>query len=130
MSQLERILASSEFKTRKRLGQFLRYVVEQALNGGTDRIKQYTIAVDALGYEDDFDPQSNPAVRILARRLRRSLDHYYLSRGASDPIWIDIPKGGYRPVFLEAHSALKPSSAYESPSRDPVRATFIREKLG
>ena len=123
MAQLERILASSEFETRKRLGQFLRYVVEQALNGRTDRIKQYTIAVDALGYEDDFDPQSNPAVRILARRLRRTLDHYYLSRGASDPIRIDIPKGGYRPVFVETQSAIITSAAYESPSGQPVRTT-------
>ena len=48
-AQLERILASSEFKAGKRLSQFLRYVVEQMLNGQSGSIKQYTIAVEALG---------------------------------------------------------------------------------
>ena len=99
--QLERILTSSEFMSGKRLGQFLRYVVEQALNGQSGSIKQYTVAVDAFGYGADFDPQSNPIVRIEAQRLRRALDQYYYSQGIEDPIRIDIPKGSYVPTFSE-----------------------------
>ncbi len=90
---LKRILASPEFSAGKRFSQFLRYVVEQSLNGQSNSIKQYTIAVDALGYGVDFDPLSNPAIRILARRLRRALDHYYNAHGIEDSIRIDIPKG-------------------------------------
>jgi len=113
--QLEKILASSEFVSGKRLGQFLHYVVEQTLNGQSGRIKQFTIAVEALGYDSDFDPQSNPTVRILARRLRRSLEQYYYSQGNGDLIRIEIPKGAYVPVFRplpgstqNAESACKP----------------------
>ncbi len=72
--QLERILASQEFMASKVLRRFLRYVVEQSLNGQSDGIKQYTVAVEAFGYGADFDPQSNPNVRIHARKLRRALD--------------------------------------------------------
>ncbi len=103
-TQLERVLASSEFMAGKRLGQFLSYVVEQALNGQSGGIKQYAVAVEAFGYGADFDPQSNPIVRIEAQRLRRALDHYYYTHGAEDPIRIDVPKGGYVPTFSENHN--------------------------
>ena len=118
-AQFKRILASSEFMAAKRLGQFLRYVVEQTLNGHSGNINQYTIALEAFGHGADFDPLSNPAVRILAQRLRRALDQYYLSQGSEDPIRIDIPKGGYVPVFLENHTASEPPGSAECPSPVP-----------
>jgi adenylate cyclase len=115
-AQLERVLGSSEFMAGRRLGQFLRYVVEQALNGHSGRMNQFTIAVEAFGYGPDFDPVSNPAVRILARRLRRALDLYFSTQGSDDPIRIDIPKGGYVPVFSDNHLMPKESGSYECPT--------------
>ena len=93
--QVERIRNSPDFANGAKLGQFLNYVVEQTLAGNPGKIKQYTIAVEALGYPPDFDPINNPTVRILAGRLRRAIDRYYLDQGKSDPIRIDIPKGSY-----------------------------------
>ena len=114
--QLERILASSDFMASKVLSRFLRYVVEQTLNGQSGGIKQYTVAVEALGYGADFDPQSNPIVRIHARKLRRALDRYYLEQGIEDPVRIDIPKGSYIPVFLDNPDASEaPASSDCSP---------------
>jgi len=104
-AQLKRILATPEFVTRKKVSQFLRYVLEQSLNGQSGSIKQYTIAVEALGYGADFDPTNNPTVRIEAQRLRRSLDQYYSAQGIEDPVRIDIPKGGYVPVFITNHDS-------------------------
>ena len=112
-AQLERILASPEFMAGRRLRQFLRYVVEQTLNGRSGSIKQYTVAVEALGYGADFDPQSNPTVRIEAGRLRRALDQYYFTEGISDPIRITIPKGSYTPIILENHAASKAHGSSE-----------------
>jgi adenylate cyclase len=103
--QLERILASPEFMASERISQFLRYIVEQTLNGQSGGIKQYTVAVEALGYGADFDPQSNSNVRIHARKLRRALDRYYHKEGIEDPIRIDIPKGSYIPIFLNNPTA-------------------------
>lgn len=102
--QLSRILASPKFMASRRLSRFLSFVVEQSQKGQSGRIKQYTIAVDALGYGDDFDPQSDPVIRIQARRLRRALDQYYDTLGTSDPIRIDIPKGSYVPLFVQIGS--------------------------
>ncbi len=98
-AQLDRVLHSAGFVAGQKLADFLRYVVEQKLNGQSNDVKQYAIAVNALGYQADFDPQENPTVRIMARRLRRKLDDYYQSDGSEDPIRIDLPKGGYTPVF-------------------------------
>ena len=120
-AQLEKILASPEFMSSKRHRQFLRYVVEQSLNGNPGRIKQYTVAVEALGYAADFDPQSNPTVRILARRLRRSLDEYYHGQGNEDPIRIDIPKGSYVPTFLKNPPASQAPGSPECPSPEAAR---------
>ena len=97
--QLGRIIASKEFANGAKLGQFLSYVVGQMLVGTPEKIKQYTIATEALGYGEHFDPMSNPTVRILAGRLRRALDRYYQDQGTADPIRIEIPKGSYAPIF-------------------------------
>ena len=113
--QLERILASSEFVASKVLSRFLSYVVEQTLKNQSGSIKQYTIAVEALGYGPDFDPQSNPNIRINARKLRRALNRYYLEKGIEDPIQIDIPKGGYVPVFMPNHGISQDAKSASEP---------------
>jgi TolB-like protein len=94
-----RILSSSFFRESPAASRFLSYVVETALSDQTNHIKQYTIAVDAFGYPDDFDPQTNPAMRIIAGRMRSMLERYYRHDGAHDDIRIEIPKRTYFPVF-------------------------------
>ena len=120
MAQLERILASPGFLSSERLSQFLRYVVTQTLSGQSTRIKQYTVGVEAMGFGTTFDPQSNPTVRIHARKLRRELDRYYYNHGSEDPIRIDIPKGSYVPVFLDNHLSSEVPNASECPSPVPA----------
>ena len=121
--QLEKILSNSEFLASKVLSRFLRYVVEQTIDGQSGGIKQYTVAVEALGYGADFDPQSNPIVRINARKLRRALDRYYLNQDIEDPVRIDIPKGNYIPVFLDNPTASKAPVSSECPPCVPEHAT-------
>lgn len=101
--QLERILESPEFQRSRRLADFLGYIVEETLQGRPERIKAYSIAVEVFHRDQTFDPQSDPAVRIEAGRLRRELEHYYLTAGISDPVDIEIPKGSYVPKFGFRH---------------------------
>jgi TolB-like protein len=122
----------------KRLSLFLRYVVEQTLKGQSGRIKQYTIAVEALGYGADFDPQTDSIIRIQGRRLRRALDQYYFGQGKEDPVRIEIPKGGYVPIFLDNYRPTGASGAPEQPApvsvkppefTDPTIAVVLFENL-
>ena len=97
--QLERILQSAEFRASDKQRKFLRFVVNETLEDRALQLKGYTIAVAVYGRSDDFDPQVDPIVRVEAGRLRRALEHYYLTAGRNDPVQIEIPKGGYVPTF-------------------------------
>lgn len=99
MVALEAILASEKFVAAPQMSAFLRYVVEQAASGNKFRIKAYTVAVDALGKPDTFDPQNDPVVRVLAGRLRTSLRVYYEQRPDEDVV-IQMKPGSYVPVFV------------------------------
>ncbi|MEM8811915.1 MAG: hypothetical protein AAGF59_04795 [Pseudomonadota bacterium] len=96
---LERILASRPFAGSPQLAVFLTHVVEETLADRAETLKAYTIAVDALKRSADFDPQTDPLVRVLAGRVRSALAAYYRDEGHSDPVEIAIPKGSYKPLF-------------------------------
>lgn len=97
--QLERILGSEGFDASLRNRAFLRYVVDETLAGHADYIKGYSVAQEVFQRDVNFDPQLDPVVRIEARRLRRSLELYYLTAGKRDFVRIELPKGGYVPTF-------------------------------
>ena len=96
---LTRILASPDFDATDRLRNFLTYVVEETLQGRPSRIKGYNIATSVFGRDESFDAQVDSIVRIVAGRLRRSIEHYYLTSGRAEAVRIRIPKGSYVPVF-------------------------------
>ena len=121
--QLERITASPEFVAGRKLGRFLTYVVGQTLNGNSHNITQYAIAVEGLGYAKAFDPTTVPNIRVLARRLRRALELYYINHGTADPIRIDIPKGSYVPVFRENQTVSEAPGLSECPPCGPAQTT-------
>ena len=124
-AQLDRILASDQFDASERNRRFLRYVVEECLAGRAQQIKAYCIAVSVFNREPSFDPQSDPIVRLEAGRLRRSLEHYYLTAGRADPIRIVIPKGGYAPRF----EASGEKSATESSSPAAAPRTRVKRAM-
>jgi len=109
--QLERILQGSEFRASDKQRKFLSFVVEETLEGRSSQLKGYTIAVAVYGRTQSFDPQVDPIVRVEAGRLRRAMEHYYLTAGKNDPVRIKITKGGYVPAF---HTIRIPSSGAET----------------
>jgi len=82
----------------------LSFVVEETLEGRASQLKGYTVAVSVYGRKEDFDPQVDPIVRVEAGRLRRAMEHYYLTAGQNDPVRIEIPKGSYAPTFRTAQT--------------------------
>jgi len=105
--QIERIAQSRELESSPRLQEFLKFIVDEYVAGRAGRIKGVTIAQAVFGANDSFDPESNSIVRVEAGRLRRRLKEYYLASGASDPIIIEVPKGGYVPAFRRREADLK-----------------------
>jgi len=111
--QLHRILSNPEFDATARQKKFLRFIIQMFLDGRADEIKGYTVATDVFGRKTDFDPSTDPIVSVEARRLRRALEHYYLTAGRRDRVQITIPKGGYVPSFLFQTGADSSSSSPE-----------------
>jgi len=81
------------------LARFLNYIVTARLDGNEAGIKAYSIAVDVFGRPQSFDPQSDPIVRVQARRLRALLEEYYAAEGAAEPVIFYLPVGRYIPEF-------------------------------
>lgn len=98
-SALHGILTTDKFAASPQMSAFLKYVVEQTLLGNTRRIKAFTVGIEALGKPSSFDPQTDPSVRVLAKRLRTSLDTYY-SQNPLTEIFIEMKPGSYIPKFL------------------------------
>lgn len=100
VSALEAIKSWPEMARSPQLLRFLDYIVMRRLEGEGHAIKAYSIAVDVLGRSSDFDPQSDPIVRVQARRLRALLDQYYAGPGAGETLRIVLPVGRYVPEFI------------------------------
>jgi TolB-like protein/Tfp pilus assembly protein PilF len=95
---LEKILTSRAFETASAQRNFLRYVVEQTLQGRRD-LKEYSVAIDVFGRDETFDPRRSSIVRTEAQKLRSRLARYYENEGREDPVYIEFVKGGYSPTF-------------------------------
>ncbi|HTZ58751.1 MAG TPA: hypothetical protein VMB49_11665 [Acidobacteriaceae bacterium] len=98
-SLVVRIVASKTFQTAPTLQQLFRFLATRALEAPGDEIKEYTIGVEALGRKPDFDPKTDPIVRVQVYRLRQKLKEYYESEGDHESILVEIPKGHYLPRF-------------------------------
>lgn len=97
--ELHRVLSSKVFAMAQRSQDFLRYVVERSLMDAPPPLKEFAIAMDVFARSQDYDPAIDATVRVEAGRLRSRLREYYDGEGKDDPVFIDIPKGGYCPAF-------------------------------
>ena len=97
--ELSRVLACHEFRTSKRSQDFLRYVVENTLQGHGDMLKERTIGIEVFGRPTSYDPGDDATVRVKAGEVRKRLGIYYSSQGAQNPVRIDLPSGTYVPEF-------------------------------
>jgi hypothetical protein len=96
---MQRILQSAAFRNAHTLQQLFQFLVTKAYGPDAERLKEYTIGVEAFGRQTDFDPKTDPIVRVQTHRLRQKLKEYYDTDGRQDPIVIEIPKGHYLPTF-------------------------------
>ena len=128
-SHLEIILSSKGFVHRERLKLFLRFTVEEAVNGRGEQLNEYLVGVEVFGKGESFDPRTNPIVRVEAHRLRLKLQEYYQEQGAGDPLVLEFPKGSYKPVWRLARVAMDVAPAAMDAPPPPAKPRFRRKWL-
>jgi len=133
-AHLARILSSSGFARNHRLSAFLRFIVNQELGDRGGELKESLIGVEVFGRKPGYDPRQDSVVRTEAAKLRARLAEYYLSDGASDSLIIELPKGGYTPVFRLREAAMtsvplpavpNPPEPANAPRKNPRLAVAV-----
>jgi hypothetical protein len=100
---LTKILNSRYFIHAHKKRQFLNVISDFYLNGRAHELNEYVLAYDVFGRDRTYNPSADPIVRVVAHEIRKKLESYYQSEGASDEIRLELPAGSYQPVFLRHH---------------------------
>src|SRR5882724_12371218 len=98
-SELSAVLESKEFQRSPALAKLLKYLCEKTFQGKIHEIKEFSIATEVFGKDQNFGERRDSLVRVEVSRLRRRLQHYYETEGGSYRIRIVIRSGTYAPEF-------------------------------
>jgi hypothetical protein len=112
--ELQRVLASSQFQSSKLCQAFLKYVVESALDGHTENLKERVIGIAVFGKEPSYYTSEDAGVRVKASEVRKRLQLYYANAPADTVVIIDLPIGKYVPAFrrVDGPKSRAPESRY------------------
>lgn len=127
LQELEKLLSSKSFKNADRCKQFLRFVVQNKLDGHTERLKERTIGTEVFQRPPGYATGEDPVVRVQAGEVRRRLEQYYQELPQAPQIRIELPVGSYSPIFH-----CKPGSGNReapAPATAPEMSSVSRPKL-
>ncbi len=94
---LQEIINGAAFKTSHRSGQFLKYIVEHAIAGDFDALKERLIGVELFGRPPSYDTGEDAIVRVTASDVRKRLLQHYGNCGSTSEFRISLPAGSYIP---------------------------------
>src|ERR1700756_2585187 len=99
-AEVAAVLSSGALGRGNNLVRLLTFVCDKYFEGSVAEIKEYSIAVHALGRPESFDPQVDTIVRVSAHAVRKRLEEYYRTAGADHSVHICLPPGHYVPKFI------------------------------
>lgn len=94
---LHDMLEGPAFKNAYRSGQFLKYIVEQAIAGHGDALKERLIGVELFGRSPSYHTGDDAIVRVTASDVRRRLLQHYGTYGLESDFRITLPQRSYIP---------------------------------
>ncbi len=141
---LKEVIASQEFASSKRSQDFLQLIVEHALAGRFDNLRERMIGAEMFGRPIDYDTANDAVVRVKATEVRKRLAQYYLGLTKPPRVRIEIPAGTYVAKFhtekreetaVTELAIAAPGAESLSPSEDalpseqqPLFRRFFRER--
>ena len=127
----QRVTASEEFSRSEFLPKFLLHICELSLLNRASELREQQIGVRVFGRPAAYNPGDDNVVRNYAVQLRKRLSLYFEREGEREEFRIEIPRGGYVPVF---HATGMASSAAHTaiealPSKTAAAAAVPLEEI-
>jgi len=117
---LRDIVEGTAFRGSHRSGQFLSYIVEQAITGNFESLKERVIGVELFGRSPSYDTGEDAIVRVTASDVRKRLLQHYGQYGSASPFRISLPLGSYIPEIAHEHSVESVRGIETTPEPGPV----------
>src|SRR5580698_1873681 len=99
LALLDRLVRSPQFLRAPRLQELLVYVGRQSILAGRRDIHEQEIGCSVFRRRPNYDTSHDNIVRVNATEVRKRLESYFATDGAKEPWVLEIPRGGYSPVF-------------------------------
>src|SRR5215469_7910227 len=114
-AHLRSIVDSAAFKGSRRSQEFLQFVIERALEGRHDYLKERVLGVELFGRSPSYDTGEDAIVRVTACDVRKRLHHYYAEIDREPQFHIELPPGSYIPDIQQiAPPVLPPAPRIET----------------
>jgi hypothetical protein len=94
---VKEVIEGEAFKGSHRSGQFLQYIVDQAIVGHFESLKERVIGVELFGRSPSYDTGEDAIVRVTASDVRKRLMRHYARYGSTLEFHISLPLGSYIP---------------------------------
>ncbi len=125
---VRRIAASGEFQRATKQREFLLYVIDRKLAGCPEDVTEALIGHRVYGRAATYNSGNDSIVRTEARTLRKRLERYFETDGLDEPVVVDIPRGGYVPVFRPRVESPSPSSPQPVSPQNRLLPPFTRRQ--
>jgi hypothetical protein len=126
---LRAIVESRAFQNSRRAPAFLRYVVDNALDGDYAALKERCIGAELFDRKPDYDTNGDAIVRVTANDVRKRLLQFYHDLNEPSEFCIELPAGSYLPEIRRTPPptpAGPPLAPDAVPPQSPSRRRFRR----
>jgi hypothetical protein len=124
-SHLNEVLEGEVFKGSQRSGQFLKHIMEQAIAGHFESLKERIIGIEVFGRSAFYDASADAIVRVTASDVRKRLLQHYNLPGTPSEFRISLPPGSYVPKVSRECRSNRTKSLSLTPR--PVVTTHVSQ---
>jgi hypothetical protein len=128
---IQRVAHSAQLRRAPRLQELLLFIGKRSLKDGCDRLQEHEIGASVFHRPDSYDTSLDNIVRTSVSDLRRRIEAYFNAEGASETLFVEIPRGSYIPVFrsreLRAGIASTAQPQATEPNVELAGANFLPE---
>ena len=97
--QMRRLLETHHFKNSRRYPALFRFIVEEALDGRGELLKERLLGIQVFDRPADYDTASDPIVRVTIAEIRKRIAQYYHEEAHESEMRIELLPGHYAPEF-------------------------------